>query len=302
MIDIVGKRNWFFIISLCILVPGLISMAVFGFKPGIDFSSGTTMTLHFETDVDQGTLREEFSRLGHDEVTIQRNSDGDYFIRLRELLPEERDSIVAGLEEAMGTDVTVRDLYTMSPLVASEVARNAAIAVGVAAVFMLLYIVFAFRKMPNPFRWGACAVICLVHDALIVMGIFSIMGWVAGIQVDALFITAMLTVVGYSITNTVVVYDRIRENVRRGLSRDFETTVNSSVLETMTRCLNTSLTTVFAALAIFLFGGATIHYFILALLLGVLVGAYDSIFIAGPLLVLFEKGFGKKQEAAARTA
>jgi len=144
--------------------------------------------------------------------------------------------------------------------------------------------------MPNPFRWGTCAIIALLHDVLLVLGIFSLLGFIAGVQIDALFITGMLTVVGYSINNTVVVYDRIRENMSRGISKDMEKVVNISVVETISRCLNTSMTTLFVVLAIFLFGGATIHYFILVLLLGVLVGLYDSICISGSLLVTWEKG------------
>ncbi len=152
--------------------------------------------------------------------------------------------------------------------------------------------------MPKPFRWGACAVIALLHDVLIVMGIFSILGWLIGYQVDSMFITAMLTIVGFAINNTCVVYDRIRENVRKGISKDFAVTVNSSILETIARCINTSLTVIFTCLAIFLFGGATIQQFIMALLIGVFVGIYDSVFIAGPLLVLWEKGLKTAPKAA----
>jgi preprotein translocase SecF subunit len=157
-------------------------------------------------------------------------------------------------------------------------------------VFMLFYIALAFRRIPKSFRWGTCAIIALIHDVLAVMGIFSILGWTLGVQVDAMFISGMLTVVGYSINNTIVVFDRIRENVSKGISKDFETVVNSSILETIARCLNTSLTTLFPIVAIFLLGGATIHYFILTLLLGVVVGTYDSICIAGQLLVVWDKG------------
>jgi len=172
--------------------------------------------------------------------------------------------------------------------------RNAGIAVVISAIAMLVYIVWAFRRMPRPFRWGTCAVIALLHDVLIVVGIFSFLGWLAGVEIDALFITGLLTVVGYSINNTIVVYDRIRENVPKGISPDFAQTVNSSILETLGRCLNTSLTTLFVILALFLFGGATIHYFMLVLFLGVIVGTYDSICIAGELLVMWEKGEWRK--------
>ncbi len=159
---------------------------------------------------------------------------------------------------------------------------------------MLLYITWAFRRMPKPFRWSTCAIIALVHDALIVMGVFSIMGRLANVEVDAMFITGLLAVVGYSINNTVVVFDRIRENMIKIISPDFAVIVNRSLLETLGRSLNTSLTTLCVILALFLFGGATIHNFILVLLIGLLAGTYSSLFIAGPLLVTWEKGEWRK--------
>jgi len=154
---------------------------------------------------------------------------------------------------------------------------------------MMLYIVWAFRRMPSPFRWGTCAVIALIHDVFIIAGIFSILGWLAGVAIDALFITGLLAVVGYSINNTVVVFDRIRENVSRHIRPDFAETVNDSLIETLGRCLNTALTTIFVLLALFLFGGATIHYFVLVLLLGVIIGTYSSVCISSQLLVVWEK-------------
>lgn len=290
MIDIVNKRNWFFLVSLIILVPGIISMLVFGFRLGIDFSSGTTMTLRFSTPVDQSSLRQQMTNIGYEEASIQKTSSGDYLVRIKEINTDQKQALIAGLTKGLNTDVTVRDFYTVSPLVASEVARNAAIAVGIAAIFMIIYIAFAFRHMPNPFRWGLSAVIALLHDVLIVMGIFSILGWLIGYQVDSMFITAMLTIVGYCMNNTCVVYDRIRENVRKGISKDFAVTVNSSILETMTRCVNTHFTVILVCLSIYLFGGVTIQQFILALLVGVVIGIYDSTFVAGPLLLLWDRG------------
>jgi len=289
MMDIVGKRYWFFFISALIIIPGIISLAVFGLEPGVDFSSGSTMTLRFDAEVEQNQLRQQLADLGYDEAMIQRTGDGDFIVRVREISAEVRQELVDGLRAELDTEVTVRDSYTVSPIIAAETGRNAAIAVGIAAVFMLFYIAWAFRRMPRPLRWGTCAIVALIHDVLVVMGIFSILGWVVGIQIDALFITGMLTVVGYSVNNTVVVFDRIRENVSKGTSKDLEVTVNSSILETLSRSLNTSVTTLFVILAIFLFGGVTIHYFILVLLIGVIAGTYSSMCIAGPLLVIWDK-------------
>jgi preprotein translocase subunit SecF len=298
MIDIVNKRNWFFLISIFMLVPGIISMLAFGFRLGIDFSSGTVMTLRFSQPVDQSALRQQMSTLGYADATIQKTSEGDFLVRTRDIDTDQKIALIVGLKKGLNLEVTVRDFATVSPLVASEVARNAAIAVGVASLFMILYIAFAFRHMPNPFKWGLSAVIALLHDVLIVMGIFSILGWLIGYQVDSMFITAMLTIVGFAINNTCVVYDRIRENVRRGISKDFAVTVNSSILETMARCLNTSLTVILTCLALYIFGGVTIQQFIMALLVGVVVGIYDSIFVAGPLLVLWDRGMKTQAKVA----
>jgi len=288
--DIVGKRFWFFLISAVVIIPGIISLATFGLEPGVDFSSGTTMTLRFDAEVEQNQLRQELAGLGYDKAMIQRTGEGDFFVRVREISTEEKQELISSLGADLNTEVTVRDYYTVSPIIATETGRNAAIAIGIAAVFMLFYIVWAFRRMPKPFRWGTCAIIALIHDVLVVMGVFSILGWVAGVQIDAMFITGMLTVVGYSVNNTVVVFDRIRENVSKGISKDFELTVNSSILETIARSLNTSLTTLFVILAVLLFGGITIRYFILVLFIGLISGTYSSMCIAAPLLVIWDKG------------
>ncbi len=298
MIDIVNKRNWFFLVSIILLVPGIISMLVFGFRLGIDFSSGTVMTLRFSQTVDQSALRQQMSDLGYGDATIQKTSEGDFLVRTKDINSEQKIALVDGLKKGLNLDVTIRDFNTVSPLVAGEVARNAAIAVGIASLFMIIYIAFAFRHMPSPFKWGLSAVIALMHDVLIVMGIFSVLGWLIGYQVDSMFIVAMLTIVGYAINNTCVVYDRIRENVRRGISKDFAVTVNASIVETIARCINTSLTVILTCLALILFGGVTIQQFIMALLVGVVVGIYDSIFVAGPLLVLWDRGMKTEAKAA----
>ena len=290
MIDFVGKRRWFFFISALLFMVSIASLAIFGLKPGIDFSGGTSLTLEFSSPVEPNQLRQEMAKLGYSEATVQKMGTDSFLVHLREISSQERDTLRNNLETNLGNQLKVTNYYSTSPTVGASTARNAGIAVIISAIGMLIYIAWAFRKMPKPFRWGMSAVIALLHDVVILIGIFSFLGWIAGIEVDALFITALLTIVGYSINNTVVVYDRIRENRTKGISSDFAVTVNSSIVETLGRCLNTSLTTLFTILALFLFGGATIHYFVLALLIGVLIGTYDSIFIAGELLVTWEKG------------
>jgi preprotein translocase subunit SecF len=289
MIDLVGKKQWFFLISGILIVAGIISLAVFGLKLGTDFAGGTSMTLQFSPSVEQSQLREEMSKLGYDKATIQNAGEGNFIIHIGEITSEGASELAEKLGAELDSQVKITDYYLASPTVGEETAGNAGIAVIIAAVAMMFYIVWAFRRMPSPFRWGSCAVIALVHDVFIIVGIFSILGWLTGVEIDALFITGLLAVVGYSINNTVVIFDRIRENVSRHISPDFAVTVNSSIVETLGRSLNTSLTTLFVILALFLFGGATIHYFVLVLLLGVIIGTYSSVCISSQLLVVWEK-------------
>lgn len=290
MIDFVGKKRRFFLISAIVIIMGIAFLVVFGLKPGADFSGGTAITLKFTPPVGQSQLRQEIAELGYGGATIQAAGEGIFLVHLREISSGEADIITTQLGEKLDSQIEVMDYYLVSPTVGTETARNAGIAVVVAAVAMLFYIVWAFRRMPKPFRWGTCAIIALVHDVFIIVGVFSILGWLAEVEVNALFITGLLAVVGYSINNTVVIFDRIRENMAKGISPDFAVTVNSSIVETLGRSLNTALTTLFVLLALFLFGGATIHYFVLILLLGVIIGTYSSICISSQLLVVWEKG------------
>ena len=290
MIDFVNKKKWFFLASIVVIVIGIISLAIFGLRTGADFSGGTSITLQFSPPVEQHELRQEMAELGYSGATIQSAGGDIFLIHLIEITSQEATTIAGKLGEKLDSQAKVMDYYLVSPAVGAETARNASIAVIIAAVAMLLYIVWAFRRMPKPFRWGTCAIIALIHDVFVIVGIFSLLGWLAGVEVDALFITGLLAVVGYSINNTVVIFDRIRENVIKGISTDFAVTVNSSIVETLGRSLNTSLTTLFVILALFLFGGATIHYFVLVLLLGIIIGTYSSICISGQFLVAWEKG------------
>ena len=274
-------------ISALVIVPGIISLAVFGLKPGIDFQSGSNITLNFQPAIQESQLRQELETLGYHDAVVQKEATGDYIVTLPEITSAQSQQLTTDLGTALNTTVTASNFALVSPVIASQTVRNAAIAVGVAAIGILLYITFAFRKMPRPLRWGTCAVIALIHDILVVIGIFSILGWAAGVQVDALFITGMLTVAGYSVHDTIVVFDRIRENMRK-TGGEFDQIVNHSVLQTMVRSLNTSLTVIFVLFALFMLGGSTIHYFVLVLLIGVITGTYSSICNASALLVVWE--------------
>jgi len=289
MLNITGKRFLLLIITEIIILIGIIALVVFGLKPGIEFSSGSLLTLGFEQEVEQRELKAELVNLGYDNVIIQRTGAGDFFIRTQELTAAER----LDLEEALGARfgaLSEREFYSVSSMVAAETVSNAIIAVAVAAVGILLYITWAFRRMPKPFHYGVCAIIALVHDVVLVTGIFAILGAIMGWEINLMFITGVLAVIGYSINNTVVVFDRIRENLRRGVHPDFEMVVNRSLVETLSRSLNTSLTTLFVVLALLLFVGASIQNFALVMLIGIIVGTYSSLFIAPTLLIVWERG------------
>ncbi len=297
MIDLVGRRRLFFLVSGILILIGVVSLIVSGvrfdapLRLGTDFTGGTTMVLRFspEAEVSQGQLRGEMTELGHEDASIQYAGDNRFIIHTSEMTSEEADQMTAALNQRLDTNAQREDFRSTSPAVAARTARNAFIAVIVAGVAMLFYIVWAFRRMPKPFRWGTCAVIALAHDVFIIIGIFSLLGLVAGVTADAMFITGLLAVVGYSINNTVVVFDRIRENVSRHLRPDFAATVNDSLVETLGRCLNTALTTLFVLLALFLFGGVTIQPLVLVLVLGVIIGTYSSLGISSQFLVVWEK-------------
>ncbi len=296
MMDFIGKKQWFFLVSWILIIVGIVSLIVSQvqikspLRLGTDFAGGTSMILQFNPPVEQSQLRDEMAGLGYVEATIQNAGEGNFIIHTREITPDEARELAEQLGIEVDSQVEITDYYFVSGTVATRTTRNAIIAVIIAAVAMMFYIVWAFRRMPKPFRWGSCAVIAVIHNVFIIVGIFSLLGWLAGVEIDALFITGLLAVVGYSINNTVVVFDRIRENVSRHISPDFAETVNASLIDTLGRCINTALTTLFVLLALLLFGGATIYYFVLVLLLGVIIGTYSSICIAGQLLVVWERG------------
>jgi len=289
MFNLARGRKWYFLISGIMAAVSLFFLLLPpGLHWGIEFTAGSTMTVRFQDVVEQAALRSALGEIGHPEAVIQMTGKGDFLLRLRAIDQEEKAQLEAGLRDQFG-ELTVLDFYLVSPVVAQEVRRNAAIAVAAAVAGILLYIAWAFRHMPSPLRWGACAVVALLHDVLIVLGAFAFLGRFFGVQVDALFITAVLSVLGYSDNNMVVVFDRIRENMKRGISKDFEVVVNRSLLDTVGRQLNTIITVVLTILAILLLGGVTIRYFMLALLIGVVVGTYSSLLLASQLLVAWER-------------
>jgi preprotein translocase subunit SecF len=289
MFNFAAKRHWFLLVLVIVVVFGVVSAAVpGGLKLGWDFRGGFQLTLapNEETTID--TVKDKLTELEYGEATGRvQETGGSFLLLLGDLSEEEQNN----LRTEMGTIGTVVQEGTgyISPAVASETARNAAIATGLAMVAMLIYITLAFRKVPHSIRYGTAAVAALVFNLLVVLGIFSILGRVLGWEIDPMFITAILAIIGYSVNDSIVVLDRIRENKARGISPDYDVTVNFSISQTLVRSLNTSITTLLAVLAVYLIVGGPIRSFLLALFLGIVAGAYSSIFVAGPLLVFWER-------------
>jgi len=287
MIDIIGKRLWFFAISGLLILACIISLVTLGLKSSVEFTSGSLMTVSFEQQVNQDELKQELSNLGYANALIQSTGTGEFLVRLPEISNEAKSELQAGLTARFGT-LKAADFETVSPLVASETTRNAAIAIAAAAIGILLYLTWAFRRMPNPLHFGTCAVIALLHDVVVVLGVFSILGAILGWEINLMFITGILAILGYTVNNTVIIFDRIRENLLAGRSINFEAIVNNSVIETMARSMNTNLTTIFPIVALLLFVGASIQNLLVVLLAGIIIGTYDSICVAPSLLVVWE--------------
>ena len=292
MLDIVGNRLWFFLISGVIILISIICLPILGLRFGIEFSGGLEVRMSFENEVDQGELRQELANLGYDSALVHSvlSEEGVFLVRTPQLNEEEQKHLETALINRFGELKGQPEFRVVSSEVSTETARVAGIAIGVAAVGILIYVTWAFRRMPRPFQYGVCAIIALVHDMLIVLGVFSILGAIMNWEINLMFITGILAVVGYSVNNTVVVFDRIRENLRRGVSTNFEVVVNNSLVETLSRSFNTSLTTLAVVLALVLFVGVSIQNFAVALLIGVIAGTYSSLFITPLLLVVWDKG------------
>jgi len=295
MYKIITHRRWYYRFSALVILPGLIAMIYSIFTIGapfhlsIDFVGGTLWEMRYEEPVQPGDIVEVFKANGVSDASASTiGDDRTFVIRSSEISPDQKQTIEAALIAQLGP---VEDLQfrAVGPIISQEVTRTAIIATILATVVILGFITWAFRQVPNPFRFGAAAVIAMLHDVLITLGFFSIMGIIAGWEVDALFLTALLTVIGFSVQDTIVVFDRIRENNKRHRGEDFEVIANRSLLETMQRSIATQINAMFVMIALLLFGGVTIQHFIATLLVGMLSGTYSSIFIATPLLVSWAK-------------
>ena len=300
MFNLVEKRWWYFLFSTLVIVPGIVAMVYstidYGrpVRLGVDFESGSKFVLKLEGPASEDAIRNTFESFGLNNPIVTRlgnSAENIWQVRTKFVEASTAETILAQLsDEVAAVNKAASTVDSVSPAISQEVTSSASIAVIIAAVVILSFIVWAFRRVPRSFRYGVCAIAAMVHDILVTMGIMSLLGILFGWEVDALFLTAMLTVIGFSVQDTIVVFDRIRENIPKRRGESFETIVNRSLLETLHRSLATQLNAIFVMIAILLFGGASIKQFITILLIGLLSGTYSSIFNAVPLLVAWEMG------------
>jgi preprotein translocase subunit SecF len=292
MIDILSKRYLYFAISLLVILPGLILLASRGLPLSIDFTGGSLLEVQFEggETIPNADLVQLYESAGIDDAQVQTTDSGTLLIRSSFLSNETRDLILNEMREQSGGEVNVIRFDSVGPSIGAAVTSRAALAVAVAALAVVLYITWAFSRVPNAFRYGVCAVIAMIHDVAVVFSVAGIGALLFNWQIDSLFLTALLTVIGFSVQDKVVVFDRIRENTNIFRRLDYEKLVNHSIVQTLQRSINTQLMTVeFLLLALALFGGVTLQEFAVILLVGLFSGTYSSIFIAAPILVLWEK-------------
>lgn len=271
--DFMGKRKLWFLISLMVIIPGLISMAVQGLNLGIDFAGGNKLQIEFAQHVTLAQVREVMADFDLGKNPIQPAENNQFIIRTPVLAEEENQALIKSFEEKLG-QLTVLSNEKVGPVIGKELTRNALLALLIASVLMVIYITIRFQ-----FSFAIAAIIALLHDVLVTLSIFSL----AQIEINSSFVAALLTIIGYSINDTIVIYDRIRENLKHRKKESLEVLLNNSISQTIVRSINTSATTLFAVAALLVLGGATTRVFALALLVGLFSGTYSSIFTASPV-------------------
>lgn len=297
--DIIGKKYLYFAISLLIIVPGLFSLLRWGLDLSIDFTGGSEITVSSPSGLSENQTNQLKQSLADQKIkveTVQGNGK-TYTFRTSTMTQAQDNNFIKDLSKIKGAKQ--EEFTTIGPTIGEETTTNAFKAVALASLLIVVYISIVFRKVPkpaSPIRFGVSAIAALLHDVLVVVGVFSLLGHFHHVEVDSLFVTAVLTIIGFSVHDTIVVFDRIRENLGRKGGADFAKTVNDSILQTMSRSLNTSITVLLVLLALLLFGGSTIRWFVVALLVGVASGTYSSIFNAAPLLVVWHEWSQKRSK------
>ena len=302
----VRNRKITYIFSGVLVAASFVSLLLWGIKPGIDFTGGSLLEATYPSGRPEITLiTKAANELGFGNVLIQPSGDSDIIVRLRDISEQEHQKLLSAL--AIGDKIPEEKRFdSIGPVIGKELRQKSWIAVIIVALMIILYIAFAFRKVSRPaspslggpvasWKYGVAAVIALIHDVSIPSGLFAILGRFKGVEVDILFITAILTTLGFSVHDTIVVFDRIRENLKKGIGMNFDDTVEKSIRQTVTRSIITSLTVIFVLISLLIFGPASTKYFSLTLLVGIAFGTYSSIFLASPLLVSWQKWQEKRK-------
>jgi len=291
--DLIGRSYTWLGLSATMVTLSILAIAIFGLNFGIDFTGGSLIELDLENSFEVADVRGQLEELGYDDTTVQEAGEGALFIRLEGISQEEHDVIVASLAESYGEIDELR-FESIGPVIGQELKKKSSIALILLSVLIVFYVAWTFRKVSKPvasWKYGILTLVAAAHDLILPLGVFAVIGSLVGYQIDTAFVAALLTILGYSINDTIVVFDRTRENLvtNRHSDESFGEIVNKSVMQSFARSINTSLTTLLVLLAIFFFGGSTTKSFILALMIGILSGAYSSIFLASPLLVMWNK-------------
>ena len=284
--DIVGRRNWYFLLSLAIILPGIVSMAFFGFRLGIDFAGGDQYNLAFTRPVQATTVQKEMDTFNV-EATVQQAGPSGVLITTKPLSPAQETTIRADLAKTFPLDPSRSSYAQVGPTIARELVVGAGGLIAIASILIVIYLSIRFN-----YKFAICAILALLHDVFVLTGIYSILGKVFNLplgEINTLFVTAVLTVIGFSVHDTIVIFDRIRENLRQASRLTFEQNVNLSIIQSLARSINTSMTVVFVLVALFLISPQNIKGFTLALLIGIVSGTYSSIFNASPLLVVWRR-------------
>lgn len=287
---LLNYSRFFLILSLALFVAGIISLSIFGLRLGIDFKGGSVTELEFKQTVEIEKVKTIVANKGIENAQVQSTSNNGVIIRTPTQDKQAHDDLLATIKTDVG-EFEEKRYESIGPVVGEQLTRKALYQLGLVSLGIVLYIAYAFRKVARPvssWQFGIAAVLALVHDLVIVLGIFAVLGHYFHVEVDSMFVTAMLTVLGFSVHDTIIVFDRIRENLRVYAGQTIEFVVNHSISQTLVRSLNTSLTVLLVLLSLLLFGGETIRYFVLALFVGIIFGTYSSIFVASPVLVLWQ--------------
>lgn len=291
--NIIGHKKIYFLISLLIMIPGIISLILFGLNMSIDFTGGSRMKVSFSQNVTESQKEFVVKALESENVKVISTEPSGKLLIIRTSPMDQKQNSAFKKELADEfKGVREEEFSTIGPTIGNETTLNAIKAVVLSSLLIVIYISYVFRKVPKPassIRFGVSAIIALIHDVLVVLGVFSILGYLFNVEIDALFVTALLTIIGFSVHDTIVVFDRIRENLSRGSSDNFPKIVNDSILQTIGRSLNTSLTVLLVLLALLIFGGESIRWFVVALMVGIASGTYSSIFNASPILVVWHE-------------